>query len=167
MDLVRRIRRSAGLTQVELARAAGTSQPAIAAYESAAKVPSLRTLRRLAAAVGMDLHVTLVPALTREERRSLALHQRIAERLVAQPEPTLAKARSNLDRMRRLHPHATGVLQRWEHTLNGPLEDVAEALTDPRTEYREMRHVTPFAGVLDTSERAAVYRRFRLTEARS
>ena len=83
MNVVSRLRRSTGLTQAALAELAGTSQPTIAAYETGAKRPSLRTLQRLASAAGLDVHVALVPHLTREDRRSLALHERIADRLRA------------------------------------------------------------------------------------
>ncbi|MFN2487527.1 MAG: helix-turn-helix domain-containing protein, partial [Acidimicrobiia bacterium] len=50
MSIVQRIRQMAGMTQREFAERAATSQPAIAAYESGAKLPSLRTLQRLASA---------------------------------------------------------------------------------------------------------------------
>jgi hypothetical protein len=35
--------------------------------------------------------VSFVPALTREDRRSLALHQAIAQRLIEEPEEVLAR----------------------------------------------------------------------------
>jgi transcriptional regulator with XRE-family HTH domain len=52
---LRDLRRQLGLTQVELARRAGTSQAAISAYEAGAKTPSLATLERLAAAMGAEV----------------------------------------------------------------------------------------------------------------
>jgi transcriptional regulator with XRE-family HTH domain len=48
-------RRSAGLTQAELADRGGTSQATISAYENATKVPSAMTLARLLAAAGQRL----------------------------------------------------------------------------------------------------------------
>jgi len=54
---LREARRSAGLSQQELARRAGTSQATISAYENGAKEPSLRTLDRLLAAAGARLTV--------------------------------------------------------------------------------------------------------------
>ncbi len=60
--LIKTARSRAGLTQVQLARAAGTSQPTLAAYESGAKSPSVRTLDRLIRAAGASLDVTLRPA---------------------------------------------------------------------------------------------------------
>jgi len=60
--LIRDARRRAGMTQAELAHAAGTSQPTVAAYESGRRSPSVRTLDRLVRATGATLHVTLRPA---------------------------------------------------------------------------------------------------------
>jgi transcriptional regulator with XRE-family HTH domain len=56
--LVRRLRRSAGLSQRDLARRAATSQPAIARYERGAATPSWETLERLAAACGQRLQLS-------------------------------------------------------------------------------------------------------------
>ena len=53
--LVRDSRRSAGLSQAELARRAKTSQPAVARYEAGAATPSLATLERLLRACGRTL----------------------------------------------------------------------------------------------------------------
>jgi uncharacterized protein len=55
--LLREARRSAKLTQSELARRAGTSQPAVARYETGAASPSVRTLERLLYAAGFRLHL--------------------------------------------------------------------------------------------------------------
>ena len=164
MNLVARLRRSAGLTQAALAELAGTSQPTIAAYETGTKRPSLRTLQRLASAVGLDVHVSFVPPLTREDRRSLALHDRIAERLRAAPAETLGRAEANLLRMRGLHPGASDFFDEWARLLHGRPDALADALVNPGLHYRDLRHVTPFAGVLSASERAAVYREFRRDE---
>ena len=166
MNLIARLRRSTGLTQAALARSAGTSQPTIAAYESGTKRPTLRTLQRLAGAAGLDVHVAFVPRLTREDRRSLALHERIADRLRAAPVETLARAEANLLRMRGLHPGASELLGEWDRLLHGSRDELVEALINPGLRYRDLRHVTPFAGVLSAPERAAVYREFRREERR-
>jgi transcriptional regulator with XRE-family HTH domain len=55
--MVSEMRAAAGFSQRELARRAGTSQPAIARYESGAATPSWETLERLAAACGRRLRV--------------------------------------------------------------------------------------------------------------
>jgi transcriptional regulator with XRE-family HTH domain len=54
-DLLREARLRACLTQKELARRAGTSQSAIARWESGAVQPSLERLRELVRACGLEL----------------------------------------------------------------------------------------------------------------
>ena len=79
--ILTRARKRAGLTQAELARRAGTSQPVISAYEHGRRDPSIETLRRLVRATGAKLelgvsargHGGVPPALTDAQR---------AERLV-------------------------------------------------------------------------------------
>jgi len=56
-DLIRAVRRRGGLTQAELARRAGTSQPVVSAYEHGRRDPTFATLARLIAAGGERLHV--------------------------------------------------------------------------------------------------------------
>lgn len=160
MNFVRDLRERRGLTQNQLAELAHTSQPAIAAYESGSKSPNLRTLERLARSVGVEAVVDFVPPLTREERRSLALHRAIATRLKGDPEQILRRARRTLARMKRQHPGARPLLSSWRRILDRPMDEILEVLTDPRPSARELRHVTPFAGVLSARERASVYRRF-------
>jgi len=53
-------RQKQGLTQAEIARRAGTTQSAIARFESQATNPTLEFMQRLAAAVGADLEVRFV-----------------------------------------------------------------------------------------------------------
>ena|SRR3974390_3223755 len=60
-------RRSAGLTQRELARRARTAQSVVARVENGLASPSWNTLRRLLSCAGFDLHATLIP---RARRRS-------------------------------------------------------------------------------------------------
>lgn len=164
MSTIRDLREQRRLTQRRLAELARTSQPTIAAYESGTKSPNLRTLERLARSVGLEAVVEFVPPLTREERRSLALHRAIARRLEQSPEAILRRARRTVEKMRRQHPGARRLLSRWRSLLDGPIEEILEVLVDPRPSSREMRHVTPFAGVLSAPERTAVYRRFAGTD---
>lgn len=60
--LLRHVRRRAGLTQAELARRAGTSQPVISAYEGGHRDPTYATLRRLVEAGGARLTLDAAPA---------------------------------------------------------------------------------------------------------
>lgn len=59
-------RSRAGLTQQELARKMGTTQPVVARLESGRTRPSMRTLERLATATGSRL---LISFQSREEKR--------------------------------------------------------------------------------------------------
>lgn len=61
-ELLRTVRRRRGLTQAELARAAGTSQPVISAYEAGRRDPTYGTLHRLVAAAGEDLQLSARPS---------------------------------------------------------------------------------------------------------
>jgi transcriptional regulator with XRE-family HTH domain len=160
MNTIRALRRVRGLTQSRLAAAAGTSQPTVAAYEAGRKSPTLRTLRRLAESVGLEIRIDFHPAMTREERRSLAIHRAIANVLRANPLRVLALAHENLERMRSRAHESSGLLREWGVLLERPLEALLPVLTDPSPWARELRHVTPFAGLLGARERAAVIRGF-------
>jgi transcriptional regulator with XRE-family HTH domain len=59
--LIRDARASAGLTQQALAQRVGTSQSAIARYESAKSLPNIDTLHRILAACGQSLELRAVP----------------------------------------------------------------------------------------------------------
>ena len=54
-------RSRAGLTQSELARKMGTTQPVVARLEGGRSRPSMRTLERLAEATGSRLLITFEP----------------------------------------------------------------------------------------------------------
>ena len=109
--------------------------------------------------------VRVVPPLTREERRSLALHAAIAQKLVAYPVETLARATATLSRMREANPGAARILDEWAGILARPVPVILDILADPAEQARELRHATPFAGLLSPRERADVYRRFARSEA--
>jgi len=61
-ELLFEARKSADLTQAELARRAGTSQAMVARYETGVASPTVRTLRRLLRAAGRDLELSSVNA---------------------------------------------------------------------------------------------------------
>ncbi len=60
--IIRRTRTGANLSQAELAELAGTSQPALARYETGATLPTLPTLERLLSACGRRLRISSVRA---------------------------------------------------------------------------------------------------------
>lgn len=77
-DLLRGARRASGITQSDLALRAGTTQPAVAAYESGGRTPTLGTLERLLGACDHELELAVQPR-TRRGAASLAeLAQTIA-----------------------------------------------------------------------------------------
>lgn len=61
-ELLRTVRRRRGLTQAALARAAGTSQPVISAYEAGRRDPTFGTLRRLIEAAGEEVQLSARPS---------------------------------------------------------------------------------------------------------
>jgi transcriptional regulator with XRE-family HTH domain len=153
------------MTQAALAKAGGTSQPAVAAYEAGRKSPTMGTVERLAESVGLEATVEYHRPMTREERRSLALHQSIADRLRSDPEAVIARAKSTLDLMLAGSAGSSPFLREWKVLLERPPEALMSVLTDRDPWARELRQVTPFAGILTASERARVYREFSRAEA--
>jgi len=69
-ELLREARRAEGLTQLALARRAATTQPAVAAYESGARTPTLPTLTRLLQACEHEVQLSARP---RQRRGATAL----------------------------------------------------------------------------------------------
>ena len=101
---------------------------------------------------------TRTQRMTRDQLRSLWLNHAVAGKLVSDPEGVLEHARSNLGRMRAAHARgqAGRWLDAWAKLLDGPAEDVMEALTSRSPRSRELRQNSPFAGVLDEAERLQV-----------
>jgi|SRR5665213_2062278 transcriptional regulator with XRE-family HTH domain len=58
---VMEVRNRAGLTQQQLARKMGTTQPVVARLESGRSRPSMRTLEKLADATGSRLLISFAP----------------------------------------------------------------------------------------------------------
>ena len=82
--LIREARQRADITQAELARRVGTSQPAIARYERARAMPDLATLHRIVEACGLELHLELAEADPQHEAAArIALERTPEQRLQA------------------------------------------------------------------------------------
>lgn len=58
-ERVRQARKRMNITQAELAKRIGSTQPAIARLEAGGSTPSFDTLRRIAVALGLELVVEL------------------------------------------------------------------------------------------------------------
>lgn len=161
MNIIRQLRREVGLTQQGLAARAGTSQPTVALYEAGLKSPTLETLQRLAASLDLDMMVTFVPRMSREDRRSLAFHRFVVDKLRKNSAPLIERATSNL---RCLQPRARELTERWKEWLKLPLAELTVRMLDGSELSREMRQVSPFSGVLSASERKKILGEFRKTE---
>lgn len=59
-SVIKAARRSAGMSQKELAKTVGTSKSAIAHYELGSHLPTIPVLRRILRAVGMDICVVSI-----------------------------------------------------------------------------------------------------------
>lgn len=97
-DLIREARRRAGLTQAELAAAAGTSQSGIARWESGRTAISLDDVMRLVRLCGFDLEVMLMP----RDDSDMAQATRLAE----------LTGQERLDRHARLSRQLSGLRNR-------------------------------------------------------
>jgi hypothetical protein len=97
----------------------------------------------------------------RIDRRSLALHRAIAEKLRRRPE-LLDVARDNLDRWSRNPGHSQPYWDAWREILDRPLPEILRLLEEESEFMTAMRQATPFAGVLDPAERWAIYARFEM-----
>jgi hypothetical protein len=91
------------------------------------------------------------------DRRSLAIHALIAERIRVDPR-LLERPRARVAEwllagtMNPKYPRA------WAHLLNGPLEELVEVLLDPGEAATELRHVSPFTGIVDSETRDRIWR---------
>jgi excisionase family DNA binding protein len=120
------------------------------------KVGTHRRLRRA------DIEAILRPELTRDQLKALWLHRAVAGRLVQDPDAALAKAATNLERLRQVHPDGMAAmwLDRWRTVLDSGIEAVLDVLASRAPEAIELRQNSPFAGVLTEAERRAVLAAF-------
>jgi transcriptional regulator with XRE-family HTH domain len=103
-ELVREARKRAGLTQAELARRVGTSQPAIARIEAGRSQPSFDRVVELLRACGFDLLVHLEPAEASDWAQARELLGLTPDERVAQNAAGLAFA----DELRAAYREAVG-----------------------------------------------------------
>ena len=94
------------------------------------------------------------------DARSLALHRAVAERLRAQPE-LIDAARRRVEAWQRERTVAAYYADAWATLLDGDREHLLAMLTDPSEEAIALRHVTPFAGVVDPRTRWQIWRQER------
>ena len=85
--------------------------------------------------------------------RSLALHRRVAEKLIQNP-GLLARAKDNLVRWRRdADGRVSPCLDEWGRILDAGLEETLRILAEDSDHAAALRQSTPFSGILSPSER--------------
>ncbi|WP_343709306.1 helix-turn-helix domain-containing protein [Mycobacterium sp.] len=102
--------------------------------------------------------------LTREEEKSLRLHQALLTPMLADPDAVISKARNNLDRWQSMHrPDGMTMryLEEWKRVLDGGLDAIVDIVISPSQAARELRQNSPFAGVLPDETRLQVLRTFK------
>lgn len=102
------------------------------------------------APMGLDLREV-------NERRSIALHRAVGERLREDP-ALVATARQRIDRWLADGSIHAAYGEAWRRLLAGPLEGLLTALVDPDEQARTLRQCSPFAGILDPKTRWRVWR---------
>jgi excisionase family DNA binding protein len=112
-----------------------------------------------------DVEALLRPKqeLTRDQLKSLWLHQAVAGSLVTDPDEVLSKAGENLDRLLRQHRNTMAEvwLKRWQDKIHEGVGAVLKVLTSEDPEAVELRQNSPFAGVLSQSQRQKVLESFK------
>jgi excisionase family DNA binding protein len=153
------------LTTGEAAKLLGTSRQHVVDLCNSGDLPFVVVGRhRRVSRRDLEAIRTGTRRLTRDQLRSLWLSHAVAARLVEDPTRVLEVARRNLERM--LASSARGSarvwLREWQQLLQGPVENILEALTSRSPKSRELRQNSPFAGVLTDAERQAVLHGFGL-----
>lgn len=102
--------------------------------------------------------------LTREEEKSLRLHQALLTPMLVDPDAVISKARDNVNRWSGMH-RPDGMTARylgdWKRILDDGLDAIVDVVTSPTQEARELRQNSPFAGVLPDETRRQVLRTFK------
>lgn len=101
------------------------------------------------------------------DARSLALHQRIAEKLREHP-ALLQVAQDNLDRWRStLDPRSRPAMDEWQAVLQRGLESTVALMLDESERGIQLRQSAPFAGVLSHQERWAFFEQWKRENGRA
>jgi len=91
------------------------------------------------------------------DRRSLAIHQLIAEWIRANP-GLLERPRARVAEWQRSPTMNPKYPKAWAQLLDGPLDELIDVLLDPGEEATELRHASPFAGIVDMATRDRIWR---------
>lgn len=93
--------------------------------------------------------------LSRPDRFSWLLHRRILDRLLVEPEKTLAVARDRLGwlQTRDAFGHEAELHGAWQRLLDGPFDQLERVLVGLDDRSTQLRSTTPFIGVVSLQER--------------
>lgn len=148
------------LTTGEAARLLGVSRQQVVNMCNAGDLPHavVGTHRRIRR-VDVEDVLASRERMTADQVRSLLIAHAVAGKIVTDLDGSLALARTNLQRMitdGRLRGGARIWLSEWDRLLNGPVPELLGTLTSPSRHARELRQVSPFAGLLDDAERQRI-----------
>jgi excisionase family DNA binding protein len=102
--------------------------------------------------------------LTREEEKSLRLHQALLTPMLAEPDVVISKALNNLDRWQSMHRPdgmTAQYLEQWRRLLDDGLDAIVDTVISRSRQARELRQNSPFAGVLPDETRLQVLQTFK------
>lgn len=161
--LLQRVMSETGTTQTRLSRLSGVRQPSLSQFVSGRTELSDAMLERLLECMGYRLEVIrrpVLPDLTRSERRSWRLHQRLS--LDLSPE-TLDDWTPHIEsRLEHLRPRITGQphtrnLERWTRLVRDrDVPGIRRILNGLDRDSVEMREVSPLGGLLAEQDRLTV-----------
>jgi transcriptional regulator with XRE-family HTH domain len=160
-SLLVQARRSAGLSQRELAARAGVAQQEIARYERGGVTPSLERLRSLIAACGLELTFGLA-------RADNSYDHQIAQALALEPAQRLERARRGAQPLRAARAQSTGTAAPVAADVLGVLRaleqaEVQHVLIGELAEVLHGSPLLPVSGKLEIVPRAG--QRERLSAA--
>jgi excisionase family DNA binding protein len=153
------IARSGLLTTGEVAKLLGTSRQQVVNLCGRGDLPFVMVGKhRRVERSAVEALLRPEQKLTRDQLKSLWLHQAVAGSLVTDPETVLGKAAENLERLVVQHQGTMteSWLLRWREKLSEGPGAVLKALTSQDPDSVELRQNSPFAGVLSQSQRQQV-----------
>lgn len=94
------------------------------------------------------------------EQRSLALHQEVARRILADP-GLIDRVRARVEQWAASGSVHQRWIEAWREILARSPAGIAAAITDPDETGAEIRQCSPFAGVVDAATRWQILRGLR------
>jgi excisionase family DNA binding protein len=143
----------------------GTSRQHVVDLCDSGRLPCVRVGKHRRIRLGDVLRYREGPLLTRDQVRSLWLHQAVARRLLVDPEGTIRRARSSLRRLRAAHPGPVAAqrLEQWQQLLDRPIDELLEVMISRSQRSTELRQNSPFGAVVSERERRRILDNFRRT----